>query len=134
MKLSRCFTCPHCAVVGSPQHRLAPVAPENGLSAVVAQSAADLQLVEGADGGEVDAEAPGADEGVLRRATPMGHDEAVKAQAAGNVRVSALAYIPSSVIDPVANLVFLTDGVGLVPVIPQVGVGTHLICQVERRV
>lgn len=69
MSCSRYFTCHNCAVVGSPQHRLAPVAPENGLSAAVAQSAADLQLIEGADGGEVDAEAPRADKGTLQRIT-----------------------------------------------------------------
>lgn len=43
------------------------------------------------------------------------------------------AYIPLPVIDPVANLVFLTGGISLVPVIPQVWVGSHLHCQVEWR-
>lgn len=39
---------------------------------------------------------------------------------------SSPAYVPLSVIDPVANLDFLTEGVGLVPVVPQVGVRAHL--------
>lgn len=69
------FTWLGCAVVGSPQHRLAPVAPEQGLSAAVAQSAADLQLIEGAGRGQVDAEAPGADDGALRRRTPVRKDQ-----------------------------------------------------------
>lgn len=40
--------------------------------------------------------------------------------------VSSPAYVPLSAVDPVANLYFLTEGVGLVPVVPQVGVGAHL--------
>lgn len=78
MSCSRYFTCLNCAVVGSPQHRLAPVAPENGLSAAVAQSAVDLQLIEGADGWKVEAEAPRADEGSLRRITQVSNDVVVK--------------------------------------------------------
>lgn len=78
MNRSRYFTCLNCAVVGSPQHRFTPVAPVNGLSAAGVQSAADLQLIDGAVGGEVDAEAPGADEGTLERITQVRNDEAVK--------------------------------------------------------
>lgn len=78
MNCSRYFTCLNCAVVGSPQHRLAPVAPENGLSAAAAHSAADLQLIEGGDGGEVEGEAPGADVGALRRITQARNEEAGK--------------------------------------------------------
>lgn len=46
--------------------------------------------------------------------------------------VSCLAYIPLSVIDSVANLIFFTWGIRLVPVIPQVWVWTHLHRYVER--
>lgn len=53
------------AIVG-PQHRLAPIAPKYGLSAIAAQFAMDLQLIQGAGGGEVDAEASGPDEGILQ--------------------------------------------------------------------
>lgn len=59
------FTCPNHAGVGSPQHRFAPVAPEIRLSADCGKPAADLQLVQGAAGGEVDAEAGGADNVIL---------------------------------------------------------------------
>lgn len=34
--------------------------------------------------------------------------------------VSCLAYVPLSVVDPVADLIFLAEGIRLVPVIPQV--------------
>lgn len=40
--------------------------------------------------------------------------------------VSRLAYVPLSVIDSVANLIFFTWGIRLVPVIPQVWVWSHL--------
>lgn len=44
-----------CAIVGSPDHRLTPVAPEDRLSTVFMQSAPHSQLISGGTGGQVDA-------------------------------------------------------------------------------
>lgn len=77
------FTCPNHADVGSPQHCLAPVAPEIRLSADCGNPAADLQLVQRAAGGQVDAEAGGADDVILWRGKQVrgrsrGAEKAVK--------------------------------------------------------
>lgn len=91
-----------CAVVGSPEHGLAPVTPEDRQSTFFPQSAPHLQLIPGTAGGQVDAVILLPNTDMIRRPLP--------------------------VVDPVANLTLHTTGLYLTPLEPQVGVGSVPDC------